>query len=134
MGKISQETVKLVKEMSVGIVLYNLILGIAVFLLMRHFGRPVLPVLGGVLFGTVSAVIMVVCMAITTENIAGGHRAGDINITFYPVLQKVIYIIALVVFWALFKMDLPAAVLATIGIKAGAYLQIWVHKVLGRFS
>ena len=134
MGWISKETKKLIKEMSVGIVLYNLILAVLAFLLMRYLDRPVQPVMGGIAFGTVSAVLMIIHMGITTERTLGsGNEAyANKNTVIHSLLRKVIYVAVLGLIWYVFRIDLLAAIIASMGMKAGAYLQPWVHKAFGQ--
>ena len=130
---ISKETKKLIKEMSVGIVLYNLVLSILGFMLMKYLDKPVIPVMGGIFFGTVSAIVMIVHMGITTERtIASRNEAyANKNTVLHSLLRKGLYIAALAVAWYYLKFDLLAMIIATMGMKAGAYLQPWVHRTFG---
>ena len=133
MGWISKETKRLIKEMSVGIVLYNVVLSILAFFLMRYLDRPVLPVTGGILLGCVSAILMIVDMGITTERAVGSRNESyaNKNTVLHSLLRKVIYIAVLGVLWYVLKISLLATIFATMGMKAGAYLQPWVHRTFG---
>ena len=64
---LSRSTRKLLFEMSVGIVLYNLLLGVLAWVFLPGISYPVLPVLGGLLAGAVGAILMLIHMALTTE-------------------------------------------------------------------
>jgi len=134
MGWISKETKRLLTEMSVGIVLYNLVLSVLAFLLMRYLDRPVLPVLGGILFGMVSAILMIIHMGITTERTVGSRNEGyaNKNTVLHSMLRKVVYLAALALIWYVLRINLLAAIIASMGMKAGAYLQPWVHKTFGQ--
>ena len=47
------------------------------------------------------------------------------------LLRKVMFVAALFFFWCVLKIDLLAAVLGAMGMKAGAYLQPLVRKISG---
>jgi len=48
------------------------------------------------------------------------------------LIRRVVFIAALFFCWRWFRINLLAAVIGAMGMKAGAYLQPLVHKVSGR--
>ena len=67
MELLSRSTKRLLVEMSIGIILYNLLLGVLAWVFLPRTSYPVWPVLWGLLAGAVGAVLMLIHMAVTTE-------------------------------------------------------------------
>ena len=67
MELLSRSTKRLVVEMSIGIILYNLLLGVLAWVFLPIISYPVIPALWGLLAGAVGAILMFIHMAVTTE-------------------------------------------------------------------
>lgn len=127
---ISKETKRLLLEMSVGIVLYNLVLAVLAVVLLPRFSYPVVPVLIGLLAGAIGAVLMLIHMAVTTERALDSQNESYANKTtvIASMIRKIALVAALFLCWRVFRADLLAMVIGAMGMKAGAYLQPLVHK------
>lgn len=128
---LSRQSKRLILEMSVGIVLYNLVFGILAWTLLPKTSYPVLPVLKGLLVGAVGAILMLVHMAVTTERVLDSQNESYANKTtvVHGIIRKLVFIAALLACWRWFHADILAAVIGAMGMKAGAYLQPMVHKI-----
>lgn len=131
---LSRSTKKLLLEMSVGIVLYNLLLGVLAWMFLPGASYPVLPVLGGLLAGAVGAVLMLIHMAVTTERALESRNESYASKTtiVQSMIRKVVLVAALFFCWRVFRVDLLAMVVGAMGMKAGAYLQPLIHRILAR--
>lgn len=130
---LSKSTKRVLLEMSVGVILYNLVLaGLAVWLLPK-VSYPVVPVLLGLAVGAAGAMCMLVHMAVMTERALDSQNESYANklTVAQSLLRKVIFIAALFFFWRVLKMDLLAAVVGAMGMKAGAYMQPLVRRLSG---
>ncbi|MDO5418145.1 MAG: hypothetical protein Q4F29_13160 [Lachnospiraceae bacterium] len=122
----TDETKKLVLQMSVGTLLWNLILAAAGFFLAPVLGWTRSSVLLGLGLGFVCAEGMLVHMAVITERVLESGNPGYANKTtvMHSMIRKLAYIVLLVlVLWKLPQINALAVVLGTMGLKAGAYLQ-----------
>lgn len=128
---LSKETKALIREMSVGIAVFNVILGIAVVLVFPGLGQPVLPALGGLAFGMAGAIMMLVHMAVMTERVLDTQNPSYANktIVVHSMIRKLLFVLAVLVCWRIFGINMLAAVIGAMGLKAGAYLQPMVHRV-----
>ena len=131
---LSRSTKNLLFEMSVGIVLYNLLLGVLAWGFLPRFSYPVIPVLGGLLAGMVGAVLMLIHMAVTTERARESQNESYASKTtiVHSMIRKVVLVAALFCCWRVFRVDLLAMVIGAMGMKAGAYLQPLIHKIIAR--
>lgn len=131
---LSKSTKRLLMEMSVGIILYNLLLGILACLLLPKVPYPVKPVLLGLFVGAAGAILMLVHMAVMTERALDSQNENYANkfTVAQSLLRKVVFVAALFFCWRVLKIDLLAAVIGAMGMKAGAYLQPLVQRVSGR--
>lgn len=130
---LSKSTKRLLFEMSVGIILYNLLLGILACLLLPKMSYPVKPVVLGLFVGGAGAILMLVHMAVMTERALESQNENYANkfTVAQSLLRKVIFVAALFFCWRVLKISLLAAVIGAMGMKAGAYLQPLVRKVSG---
>lgn len=130
---LSKSTKRLLLEMSVGIILYNLLLGILAVILLPRFSYPVIPVILGLIVGAAGAILMLVHMAVTTERALESQNENYANkyTVMQSLLRKLVLVAALFFCWRVLKIDLLAAVIGAMGMKAGAYLQPLVRKVSG---
>ncbi len=131
MELLSRSTKRLLVEMSIGIILYNLLLGVLAWVFLPGTSYPVWPVLGGLLAGAVGAVLMLIHMAVTTERALESQNESYASKTtiVQSLIRKVVLVAALVFCWRVFRVDLLAVVIGIMGMKAGAYLQPLIHKV-----
>lgn len=131
---LSRATKRLLLEMSVGIVLYNLLLGMLAWVFLPRVSYPVIPVLWGLLAGTVGAILMLIHMAVTTERALESRNEGYASKTtiVQSMIRKVVLVAALFCCWRVFRVDLLAMVIGAMGMKAGAYLQPLIHRTLTR--
>ncbi|MCI8764126.1 MAG: hypothetical protein HFG58_06080 [Lachnospiraceae bacterium] len=131
---LSRSTRKLLFEMSVGIVLYNLLLGVLAWVFLPGISYPVLPVLGGLLAGAVGAILMLIHMALTTERALESQNESYASRTtiIQSMIRKVVLVAALFCCWRVFRVDLLAMVIGAMGMKAGAYLQPLIHRIFAR--
>ena len=112
---LSKSTKRLLAEMSAGIIFYNVILVILAVLLLPKVSYPVVPVIMGLVVGAAGAICMLIHMAVMTER----------------MLRKLVFVAVLLICWKVLKIDLLAAVIGAMGMKAGAYLQPLVHRISG---
>ncbi len=131
---LSSSTKKLILEMSVGVILYNLLLGVLAWLFLPKASYPVMPVLGGLFVGAAGAVLMLVHMAVTTERVLDSMNESYATkqTVVHGLVRRLVFVAALFFCWRMFRIDLLAAVIGSMGMKAGAYLQPLVHRVFGR--
>ena len=129
---LSKSTKRLLVEMSVGIVLYNLLLGVLATLFLPKTSYPVLPVLKGLFVGALGAVLMLIHMAVTTERVLDSQNPGYANkyTVMQSMIRKVVFVAAIFCCWRVLEADLLAAAIGAMGLKAGAYLQPLIHRVL----
>lgn len=130
---LSKSTKRLLAEMSAGIIGYNLILIILAVLLLPRISYPVVPVILGLIVGAVGAICMLIHMAVTTERVldSGSESYANKYTVAQSMLRKLVLVAAFLICWKVFKIDLLAAVIGTMGMKAGAYLQPLVHRISG---
>ena len=120
--------------MSAGIIFYNVILVIlAVLLLPKDFlsGGP--GQLLGLVVGAVGAICMLIHMAVMTERVldSGSESYANKFTVAQSMLRKLVFVAVLLICWKVLKIDLLAAVIGAMGMKAGAYLQPLVHRISG---
>lgn len=130
---LSKSTKRLLAEMSVGIILYDLLLVILACLLLPRMSYPVKPVILGLFAGAAGAILMLVHMAVMTERALDSQNENYANkfTVAQSMLRKVVFVAALFFCWRVLGIDLLAAVIGAMGMKAGAYLQPLVRRVSG---
>lgn len=122
----TKETQKLVLQMSVGTLLWNLLLSIAGFFLGPALEWPRMSIFLGLFTGFLSAEAMLIHMAVITERVLESRNEAYANKTtvIHSIGRKLIYILVLVIIlWKIPQINAMAVVLGTMGLKAGAYLQ-----------
>ena len=124
---LSKSTKRLLAEMSAGIIFYNVILVILAVLLLPKVSYPVVPV------GASGAICMLVHMAVMTERVldSGSESYANKFTVAQSMLRKLVFVAVLLICWKVLKIDLLAAVIGAMGMKAGAYLQPLVHRISG---
>lgn len=130
---LSKPTKRTLAEMSVGVILYNVFLSIAAALFLPKASYPVMPVLKGLCVGAAGALLMLVHMADTIERAVQSKDSDYAKkaTIVQSILRRVAFIVVLVICWYLLKADPLAVVAGAMGMKAGAYLQPFVHRVSG---
>lgn len=130
---LSKSTKRLLAEMSAGIIFYNVILIILAVLFLPKVSYPVTPVILGLLVGAAGAICMLIHMAVTTERVldSGSENYASKFTVAQSMLRKLVFVAVLLICWKVLKIDLLAAVIGAMGMKAGAYLQPLVHRISG---
>ena len=130
---LSKSTKRLLAEMSAGILFYNVILIILAVLLLPRISYPVVSVVLGLIVGAVGAICTLIHMAVTTERVldSGSESYANKYTVAQSMLRKLVLVAAFLICWKVLKIDLLAAVIGTMGMKAGAYLQPLVHRISG---
>lgn len=133
MDWLSSNTKRMLVEMSVGIILYNLLLGVLAWLFLPKVPYPVMPVLKGLMVGAAGAILMLVHIAVVTERVMASRSENYANkyTVAQSMLRKVVFVAALFFVWRMIQADLLATVIGAMGMKAGAYLQPLVRKLSG---
>lgn len=126
----TSETKKLVLEMSVGVLLWNLFLAVFGCLIGPVLGWSRLSVIFGVLIGMAAAEMMLIHMAVIMERVLDSCDQSYANKTtvMHAMIRKLVYIVLLVlILWKFPQINPLAVVFGTMGLKAGAYLQPLLH-------
>ena len=130
---LSKSTKRLLAEMSAGILFYNVILVILAVLLLPKVSYQVVPVIMGLVVGAAGAICMLIHMAVMTERVldSGSESYANKFTVAQSMLRKLVFVAVLLICWKVLKIDLLAAVIGAMGMKAGAYLQPLVHRIFG---
>lgn len=130
---LTKPTRRLLAEMSAGVVLFNIVLAIAAVLVSQKTDLALAPVLKGLCVGAVSAVLMLIHMADTTERaLSSGDPDYAKKVTVSQgMIRKAVFLAVLFLCWYVLKADLLATAVGAMGMKAGAYLQPLIHKAFG---
>lgn len=130
----SKNIIRLVLEMSVGMLCYVLLLGIFGWLFHDSLGFTLPPVLLGLAAGFVSDVLMLIHMAYITELVADSMDESYANKTtvIHAMVRKIVFIIVLVFLGTRPQINPVAMILGALGLKAGALLQPLVHRAFSR--
>lgn len=123
--------IRLVLEMSVGMLCYVLLMGFLGWLLHDSLGFALSPVLLGLAAGFVSDVLMLVHMAYITERVADSMDESYANKTtvIHAMIRKVVFIVVLVILGTRPQINPVAMIFGALGLKAGAFLQPIVHAI-----
>lgn len=130
----TKETKNLILEMSAGIVFHNTILGILAVVICSVRDQRIMPIFLGLLAGGISAVLMLLHMAVITKRAMDCGDEGYANKTtmVHAIGRKAVYIAVLaLVLFRLPQVNPLAMVVGTMGLKTGAYLQPIVHRLGG---
>lgn len=133
MELLSKSTKRTLIEMSVGLVLFDLLLGVLAWLFLPKVSYPVIPVLKGLAVGAAGAILMLVHIAVITEQVLDSQDESYANkvTVAQSMLRKVVFVAALFFVWKFIQADLLATVVGAMGMKAGAYLQPLIRKISG---
>ncbi len=130
---LSKSTKRLLAEISAGVIFYNLILVVLAFVLLPKLSYPVIPVVLGLIVGAAGAICMLIHIAVMTERVleSGSENYANKFTVAQSILRKLTFVAVLLICWKLLKINLLAAVIGAMGMKAGAYLQPLVHRISG---
>lgn len=133
MDWLSSNTKRTLVEMSVGVVLFDLLLCILAWLFLPRFSYPIIPVLEGLAVGAAAAIFMLIHIAVVTERVLASQNENYANkyTVAQSMLRRVVFIVALFFIWSVLKADLLATVVGAMGMKFGAYLQPLIRKLSG---
>ena len=125
----SEETRRQILEMSVGVLLHNLLLAVVCLFWFREFS-----VFLGILAGGVGAEILLVSMAYSTELCVavGDENYAKRKMILHALARSFSVLAAAALLWKFTEINILAAVLGTLGLKSGAYLYPVVHKFLNQ--
>lgn len=134
MELLSRSTKRLLVEMSIGIILYNLLLGVLAWVILSGTSYQVSSVLWGLSAGAVGAILMLIHMAVIMERALDSQNESYANKTtvVQGMIRKVVLVAALLLCWRVFRVNPLAMVIGIMGMKAGAYLQPLIHKILSK--
>ena len=134
MELLSRSTKQLLVEMSIGIILYNLLLGVLAWVILSGTSYQVSSVLWGLLAGAVGAILMLIHMAVIMERALDSQNESYANKTtvVQGMIRKVVLVAALLLCWRVFRVNPLAMVIGIMGMKAGAYLQPLIRKILSK--
>ncbi|MCI6887955.1 MAG: hypothetical protein MR868_12055 [Lachnospiraceae bacterium] len=130
---LSRDTKRTLFEMSVGIVLFDLLLCVLAWLFLPKVSYPVVPVLKGLMVGAAGAILMLVHIAVITERALDSRDESYANkyTVAQSMVRKVVFLAALFFVWRVIRVDLLATVIGAMGMKAGAYLQPLIRRLSG---
>ena len=123
----SDEIKRQILEMSVGIGIHALILLIGAAVWFRE-----MPVFAGILLGAVTACILLYSMAYSTEmsmEFADEDFAKK-KMVSHSIIRSLATFAGLALVWKFTEINLVALALGILGLKTGAYLYPFVHKIL----
>ncbi len=134
MELLSRSTKRLLVEMSIGIILYNLLLGVLAWVILSGTSYQVSSVLWGLSAGAVGAILMLIHMAVIMERALDSQNESYANKTtiVQGMIRKVVLVAVLLLCWRVFRVNPLAMVIGIMGMKAGAYLQPLIHKILSK--
>ena len=122
MELLSRSTKQLLVEMSIGIILYNLLLGVLAWVILSGTSYQVSSVLWGLLAGAVGAILMLIHMAVIMERALDSQNESYANKTtvVQGMIRKVVLVAALLLCWRVFRVNPLAMVIGIMGMKAGS--------------
>lgn len=130
---LDKSTKRVLVEMSVGVVFYNVLLCILAGLLLPKVSYPVKPVIAGLAVGAAGAILMLIHMAVMAERAvsSGNEEYANKMTVAQSMLRKLVFLAGLFFCWRVLNVDLLATVIGAMGMKAGAYLQPLVRRLSG---
>lgn len=130
----SRETKNLILEMSAGIVIFEVILGIGAALLGPRLGAPLSTVFLGLLCGLIADIAMLIHMAVITERVldTGNESYANKTTLIHSMIRKLAMVVFIVILWQIPQVNIVAFIIGALGLKAGAYLQPFIHKVFNK--
>lgn len=125
----SDRTKRQVFEMCAGVVVHNLIVMIVCLIWFRNVST-----MTGVLVGAALAIGLLISIAYSTELCveSGSENYAKKKMAAHAVLRSLTVVAVLGVLWRLTNINLLTVVLGILGMKTGAYLYPFMHKILNR--
>lgn len=123
----SDSTKRQVLEMCVGVGIHNLVLAVICLIWFRE-----LSVFLGILIGLCVAVGLLVSIAMSTELCveSGSENYAAKKMAVHAVIRSLAVIAVVGVLWKFTKINILTMALGVLGMKTGAYLYPWVHKIM----
>ena len=129
---ISNSLKRTLLEMAFGFVIYEIILAVVFSILSKTAGYSFVSLFLGYTVGIILSVYIILDMAITIENVIDLNDPAYAQKTMlHAGIRKAVLIAVIVVALNLKFINTIAIVLTLFGIKAGAYLQPYAHKICG---
>lgn len=126
----TKETKRLMLEMVVGMLGYELVLAVIAWLFHGSFEYAMGPVLLGLAAGFAADVLMLIHMGYLMERVADSMDAAYAQkiTTIHSILRKVVFIVVLIFLGTRPGINVVAMIIGALGLKFGALLQPPVHK------
>ena len=117
--------------MGMGVLLYEVILGLAAIPFSKYMRYSLLSIELGILIGSLVVVGMVIDMGISTEDslFGGSESYAQRKIIIHSLLRKVALIIVTAIFWNSKYINVLAIVVSVFGLKSGAYMYPLFKKI-----
>ena len=117
--------------MGMGVLLYEVILGLAAIPFSKYMRYSLLSIELGILIGSLVVVGMVIDMGISTEDslFGGSESYAQRKIVIHSLLRKVALIIVTAIFWNSKYINVLAIVVSVFGLKSGAYMYPLFKKI-----
>ncbi|MBT9780088.1 ATP synthase subunit I [Clostridium sp. MCC353] len=130
----SRETKNLILEMSVGIVIFEVVLGIGAAVIGSGLGAPLSTVILGLFCGLIADIAMLIHMAVITERVldTGDESYANKTTVVHSMLRKLVIVVLVIVLWRVPQVNIVAFIIGALGLKAGAYLQPFIHKAFNK--
>ncbi len=130
---ISNSLKRTLLEMAFGFVIYEIILAVVFSILSKTAGYSFVSLFLGYTVGIILSVYIILDMAITIENVIdlNDPAYAQKKTMLHAGIRKAVLIAVIVVALNLKFINTIAIVLTLFGIKAGAYLQPYAHKICG---
>ena len=117
--------------MGMGVLLYEVILGLTAIPFSKYMRYSLLSIELGILIGSLVVVGMVIDMGISTEDslFGGSESYAQRKIIIHSLLRKVALIIVTAIFWNSKYINVLAIVVSVFGLKSGAYMYPLFKKI-----
>lgn len=125
---------KTLLEMSLGILVYEIVLSIAAIFVYKYLNYTLISLELGILVGFIVTLLMLFDMGYAMEeSISSKDSKYAQRTTFiHSVGRKLGLVVIIAIFWKSSYVNVVAIIIATLGLKPGAYLQPFMHKLLSR--
>ena len=129
MGRLLKKTIL---EISIGIILYELILSVVFIIFSDMIGYTRSSLLAGTAVGTVMCFAVLIDMGLTAEDaVASTNENYARNKTIIHMFaRRIIIIAAAVIFWKSSYVNIAAMISALLGLKPGVYMQPFFSNML----
>ena len=117
--------------MGMGVLIYEIVLGLAAIPFSKFMKYSLLPMELGVLVGSLLVIGMVIDMGISTEDslYTGNESYAQRKIIIHSLLRKVALIIVIAIFWNSKYVNVLAIVVSIFGLNCGAYMYPLFKKI-----